>query len=274
MPAVLSSLFSTFAEVTYGKIRDQNKYFNRPQFLMAPSPSALAQPSQFLDRSGDGRDLSDQIARRTIYTSPSPMHTTLSPRQKGQLNSHYNPPIQRRENLWNRDATDEYNPPTHAVPLDTRHEVSFPPPPSLADIQRMEPHLSPRAAVMRAGDISDGSLLSRELIRTYGFRHAEPCESPRSLRTGMEQSPSPVESQTLYYSPSNFADTELNHSAFVDGYSSGTDMEEPYDPDEEAIKTKNLAFARWASEYLYAFSTDGGSGFPRFIILGFVYQSD
>ncbi|KAF8631145.1 hypothetical protein AX15_002491 [Amanita polypyramis BW_CC] len=116
----------------------QKKYYNRPKFLLAPDPSTLATP------------FSDIVAGPDRAPSPSPslelfgMSHTI-----GKLVT-----LDSCLFLWgdNPDATRHKE--TSSNPQVRPANVSiFPAPPTLEDIQRMEPDLSPESMLRRVGTI-------------------------------------------------------------------------------------------------------------------------
>jgi hypothetical protein len=125
------------------------RYYNRPKFLLAPDASTLVQP--WLVFSQDKKD------RPRRNTTPA----TMLPARRRATYAHGAVPRQLSLSCTQRidptgSCASRPHPPS---PLNSsnspivKRQISFPHPPTLSDILRMEPDLSPTSAVMRASDV-------------------------------------------------------------------------------------------------------------------------
>jgi hypothetical protein len=116
----------------------QKKYYNRPKFLQAPDPDTLATPT-FGVVGGAGRIRSFSLLE--LLNLPDTFEGLTPP------DYFYS--------TWQDDFTPQEHTLSHS-PLRFVNASIFPPPPTLEDIQRMEPDLSPESMMKRVGTIGAG----------------------------------------------------------------------------------------------------------------------
>ncbi|KAK2466485.1 hypothetical protein APHAL10511_002127 [Amanita phalloides] len=137
MPSVAEFNSSDFIS---SSIARQKKYYNRPKFLQAPDPDSLATPSFGI--LGEV----DQIQSPPLLDFPD-----LPIAFEGLV-----PPDSFFPTYQDDFSAAAH--PKHLLSVSQTHSIDasvFPPPPTLEDIQRMEPNLSPESIMKRVGTIGD-----------------------------------------------------------------------------------------------------------------------
>jgi hypothetical protein len=182
-----------------GDHRLPSAYYYRSKFLLAPDASALAQPPSIATRD----DHQEQAPGGPNGYSSFHLRPTVT--QFNPITGSFTNVMARWTRITQRSANNGPTNDTTRVSPEKIDKVVFPSPPTLADIRRMEPDLSPVSAMRRAGDISSSRLAKlalpafRASPADEGATHAlvmisnSPTnQSPHAIRSVKSEAHSPI----------------------------------------------------------------------------------